>query len=89
MIVNIYRERGKNKKSRGERRRGVTLIRIILRGARPKKGKNFRGARLKTGKIVRIGQDLVSPLFCPSWDAHYKVDTKQCHSNSCLSIYGM
>jgi hypothetical protein len=31
MIVKIYRaERGKNKKSRGEKRRGVTLTRIIL-----------------------------------------------------------
>jgi hypothetical protein len=31
MIVKIYRERGKNRKSRGEeRRRGLTLTRIIL-----------------------------------------------------------
>jgi hypothetical protein len=42
MIVKIYRERGKNKKSRGERMRGLTLIRIILH-----QHKNFRGARPK------------------------------------------
>jgi hypothetical protein len=40
MIVKIYRERGKNKNSRG--RRGLTLTRIILRHH-----KNFRGVHPK------------------------------------------
>jgi hypothetical protein len=52
MIVKIYREMGKNKKSRG--RRGLTLTRIILRHH-----KNFRGAytkRERNGKdMTRIG----------------------------------
>jgi hypothetical protein len=43
MIIKIYRERDKNKKSRG--RRGLTLTRIILRHH-----KNFREACLKRGR---------------------------------------
>jgi hypothetical protein len=57
MIVKIYRERGKNKKSRG--RRGLTLTRIILRhsknfiGVHPKKERNGKnGVRSSTTTIL-------------------------------------
>jgi hypothetical protein len=58
MIVKIYRERGKNKKSRG--RRELTHTRIILRHR-----KNFRGAhpkRERNGKNrARSGAATVLP----------------------------
>jgi hypothetical protein len=88
MIVKIYRERDKNKNSRG--RRGLNLIRIIFHHH-----KNFRGACLKrkrNGKNrVRTGQDRTPPLFCPSWEhtllGGYETETR--YSNTRLSIYGM
>jgi hypothetical protein len=52
MIVKIYREKGKNKKSRG--RRGLTLTIIILRhhknfsGAPPKRKRNGKN-RVRSG----------------------------------------
>jgi hypothetical protein len=55
MIVKIYRERGKNKKTRGEeRRRGLTLTRIILHHH-----KNFRGV---CPKIERNGKNRATIL---------------------------
>jgi hypothetical protein len=30
MIIKIYEKRGKNKKSRGQRRRGLTLAKIVV-----------------------------------------------------------
>jgi hypothetical protein len=53
MIVKIYRERVKNKKSSGrggEERTSHTII--ILRHH-----KNFRGARQKEKEMVRTGQE--------------------------------
>jgi hypothetical protein len=65
MIVKIYRERGKNKKSKG--RRGLTLTRITL-----PHHKNFRGAhpkRERNGKNrASTGQDRALPLFYHSWE---------------------
>jgi hypothetical protein len=65
MIAKIYRKRGKNKMSRGERRRGLTLERIVLHH-----NKNFRGEhpkRERNGKNkARTGQDRAPPLLCPS-----------------------
>jgi hypothetical protein len=53
MIVKIYRERGTNKKSRGERKRGLTLTRIILHHHKnytsSKKGKRWQ-EQDKTGR---------------------------------------
>jgi hypothetical protein len=55
-----YRKRGKNEKSRGERRRGLTLARIVLHH-----NKNFRGAcpkRERNGKNrARSGVATVLP----------------------------
>jgi hypothetical protein len=88
MIVKIYRERDKNKNSRG--RRGLNLTRIIFHHH-----KNFRGARLKRERNsknrVRIGQDRAPPLFCPSWEHILlgEYETEMRYSNTCLSIYGM
>jgi hypothetical protein len=52
MIVKIYRERGTNKKSRGERKRGLTLTRIILHHHKnytsSKKRKNSKN-RIRSG----------------------------------------
>jgi uncharacterized protein YacL len=56
MIVKIYRERDKNKKSRG--RRGLTLLRIILHHH-----KKFRGIHPKR---KRNSKNMAAPLFCPS-----------------------
>jgi hypothetical protein len=68
MIVKIYRERGKNKRSRGGEEERLTLTRIILH-----LHKKFRGAhqkRERNGKNgARTGQDQASPLFCPSWES--------------------
>jgi hypothetical protein len=55
MIVKIYRERGKNKKSRGTR--GLTLTRIIIchhkkfRGAHSKRERNGKN-RARSGAIT-------------------------------------
>jgi hypothetical protein len=62
MVVKIIGERGirgKNKKRRG--RRGLTLIRIMLRHH-----KIFRERVQKGKEMVRTGQDQAPPLFCPS-----------------------
>jgi hypothetical protein len=65
MIAKIHRKRGKNKKSRGERKRGLTLARIVLHH-----NKNFRGERPKRERNsknkARTGQDQAAPLLCPS-----------------------
>jgi hypothetical protein len=67
MIVKIIGEHsiwGKNKKSRrGERRGGLTLIRIILHHH-----KNFREHVQKEKEMVRTWQDQVPPLFYPGWE---------------------
>jgi hypothetical protein len=61
----LYRKRGKNKNSRGERRIGLTLVRIVLRH-----NNNFREVHPKSkrnGKNrVRTWQDHTLPLFCSS-----------------------
>jgi hypothetical protein len=59
--------RGKNNRSRGEKRRVLTLTRIMLRHYK------IFGEGIQKGKeIVRIKEEQPSPLFCPSWDRAFK-----------------
>jgi hypothetical protein len=65
MIIKIYRERGKNKKSR--RRRGLTLTGIIPMLVKVGTGLQWSTRHIQKGKeMVTTDQDRLSPLFCPS-----------------------
>jgi hypothetical protein len=78
--------RGKTNRSRGEKRRVLTLTRIMLHHHK------IFGEGIQKGKeIVRIKEEQPPPLFCPSWERAFKggFEMETHHSNAHLSIYGM